>query len=298
MIDRLVDELRVLQNADGGWGALRDRQSNTEATSLATLALTRVPAARAHVERGLDWLRRHQDPDGSWPFTTTVPAASWTTPLAMLALSEQPRTSGEFDRGVRWLLEHRGRRPGFFASLLYRLMPNRMPVRLDPSLRGWAWTTNEFSWVEPTSYAILVLKKTALGRAGVSEAVREGEAMLYDRVCPDGGWNYGNSVVFGEALAPYPDTTALALIALQDRRGHAAEQAGYAALRRLVAEVNSGLTLAWSSISVRLRGDDAAPLVGRLRELHATRGFRGETRTTALALLAAGDGALAFKLDA
>jgi hypothetical protein len=40
--------------------------------------------------------------------------------------------------------------------------------------------------------------------------------MLIDRACPAGGWNAGNSVVFGVALDPQPDFTAMALLALRD----------------------------------------------------------------------------------
>ena len=38
-----------------------------------------------------------------------------------------------------------------------------------------------------------------------------------DRACPGGGWNAGNGVVYGTALAPHPDDTAIALLALRDR---------------------------------------------------------------------------------
>jgi hypothetical protein len=41
-----------------------------------------------------------------------------------------------------------------------------------------------------------------------------GVAMLLDRACPAGGWNAGNSEVFGVGLDPHPDFTAMALLAL------------------------------------------------------------------------------------
>ena len=41
--------------------------------------------------------------------------------------------------------------------------------------------------------------------------------MLADRCCLSGGWNYGNSNVLGKELSPYVPTTAVALLALQDR---------------------------------------------------------------------------------
>ena len=30
---------------------------------------------------------------------------------------------------------------------------------LDPYLSGWPWTAGAFSWVEPTSYSLIALKK-------------------------------------------------------------------------------------------------------------------------------------------
>ena len=296
MIPRLVSDLHSLQNSDGGWGAVARRQSTTEATSFATLALSRVPGESAAVNAGVAWLRKQQNADGGWPVTAAVPTGSWTTALAVLCLVEHKTAAGEVQRGVEWLMRHRGRRLGLLASLFYRVMPQRMPVRLDPSLRGWPWTMNEFSWVEPTSYALLALKKIALARDGVGEVVAEAEAMLYDRACPDGGWNYGNSTVYGEALAPFPETTAVALLALQDRRSDDRQRAGYAALHRMLRDARSGLALAWSILCLRVHGESVTALVRRLAEVHASRGFLGETRSTALALLATVEGPPAFRL--
>mgnify|MGYP003694641907 CR=1 FL=1 len=45
---------------------------------------------------------------------------------------------------------------------------------------------------------------------GVTRAPRPATAMLLDRACPQGGWNAGNSVVFGVDLDPHPDFTAMA----------------------------------------------------------------------------------------
>ena len=39
--------------------------------------------------------------------------------------------------------------------------------------------------------------------------------MLLGRMCPGGGWNAGNSVVYGVALAPHIDATSIALAGLR-----------------------------------------------------------------------------------
>ena len=54
--------------------------------------------------------------------------------------------------------------------------------------------------------------------------------LIYDRMCESGGWNYGNSQVLGETLWPYPDVTAIALIALRDRATSEANQKSLHAL--------------------------------------------------------------------
>ena len=66
--------------------------------------------------------------------------------------------------------------------------------------------------------------------------------MLIDRACPGGGWNAGNGVVYGTALAPHPDDTAIALLALSDRGQHPIVQSSIQYLERLAPT----LTAPWS----------------------------------------------------
>ena len=50
---------------------------------------------------------------------------------------------------------------------------------------------------------------------------QEGLRMLMDRQLPHGGWNYGNTIVYGQELHPFIDTTGIALTALA---GHVAKE--------------------------------------------------------------------------
>ena len=96
--------------------------------------------------------------------------------------------------------------------------------RQDNRLQGWSWIDGTFSWAEPTAWAVFGLKKCrALGIVpkGASTRIRDGESLLQDRVCAGGGWNYGNSNVFNKNLPAYIPTTAVALLALQDRQDEA-----------------------------------------------------------------------------
>ena len=290
--------LQTTQNADGGWGAVPDRQSNTEATALALLALASCPEAKAgHIERGLQWLIDLQNADGSWPLHRNTSYGSWTTALATLALVSFDDQRARAIRGARWLLGHRGRGLGWLASLAYRLVPDKMAVQLDPDLRAWSWTTDGFSWVEPTAYALIALKRLNADVGGsAGPHIREAERLLYDRMCSGGGWNHGNSNAYGVAIPPYPETTALALIALQDREAEAPNRASLGRLVAMLAEAESGLSLSLAILCFSVRGQDVGVWQRRLSRCYARSGFLEETRVVALALLALSERISPFRL--
>ena len=89
------------------------------------------------------------------------------------------------------------------------------------TFEGGNGTPDTANWVEPTSYALMFLKKflrsvgqqvpQAGGRETFKPIIAEAESLLYQRMCKEGGWNYGNARVLGEELRPYPLTTAIAL---------------------------------------------------------------------------------------
>ncbi len=295
MLEEGIRSLLNSQNPDGGWGSVNGRRSNTEATSLAVTALETIkreelsPAAR----RGMNWLKDHQNSDGSWPFNDSVKIPSWSTALAMLALIPTPEHHAIVIHAAHWVLLQEGRRFGWLIKLLTALSLRKRSVDLNEELVGWPWMPDTFSWVEPTSYFLIALKKLRvdLVETKVTERIRQAELMIYDRMCVDGGWNYGNSVVFGGKLWPYPDVTALALIALQDHREREANVKSFSALEQMLTRVDSGLTLAWSIICLSLYGRPVDMLRQKLAAKYVESRFLGETKSIALALLALGEGA-------
>ena len=80
------------QNPDGGWGSAKGKRSNTEATSLAVMALESLEqdSKAAHIRNGITWLTQRQSADGSWPLNDNAKTSSWSTALAMLALGLWP----------------------------------------------------------------------------------------------------------------------------------------------------------------------------------------------------------------
>ena len=87
----------------------------------------------------------------------------------------------------------------------------------------------------------------------IAARVDEAERMLADRACAGGGWNYGNAHVFDKDLRPHGPTTALALLALQDRRDLPCVQAGSAFLTAHADRERSGLALALTLICLESR---------------------------------------------
>jgi hypothetical protein len=69
--------------------------------------------------------------------------------------------------------------------------------------------------------------------------------MLLDRVCVAGGWNSGNSVVYGESLRPHVEATAIALLALQDEHGSAVIDKRLQWLKLSAANIGAVSSLAW-----------------------------------------------------
>jgi Prenyltransferase and squalene oxidase repeat len=296
----LTAALVAAQDADGGWGAEPGKRSNTEATALAILALGAASdaAATSALRRGLTWLADHQRPDGGWPLGVGQDQSTWPTPLAVLAVLSRSELRERAVGGLRWLVGHGGIDPGWLLRALYRLWPAALPVRMDPTLKGWSWNPDAFSWVEPTAYALLALKKgrAVLSGPDVDARIREGESMLYDRVCDGGGWNYGNTNVYGVNVPPYAEVTAIALLGLQDRREMPVYRSSIEAMRRMLAEMDSGFALSWAIACLAVHGQDTAAERRRLAASYARTGFLGSTRTLAVALIASGSPERVFGL--
>jgi len=300
MLQEAVKILLTSQNPDGGWGAFASKRSATEITALALLALQAAHdnAEEPALRKGKEWLIKRQNADGSWPLNDSLKAPSWSTALAMIALSESGQFEERLVKAGSWALEQEGSKPGIFANLILALTFQKKAVQLNEDLIGWSWTPNSFSWVEPTSYFLLALKKTKrlLASKTLEDRIRQGELMIYDRMCDNGGWNYGNSTVYGDQLLPYPDTTAVALIALQNWRERKENQMSIRALAEMTKSTDSGLALSWSAICFSLYGQEDAELRKRLVERFAKTKFLGETKAIALGILAIGNGARLFRV--
>jgi hypothetical protein len=185
------------RNADGGWGYYPGKASRLEPTSWSLLALadgdpsvlTAWPA-----EGGL--LRERRDGDVNFAFHA----------LALITLIAR---RVEHAAGNQTLLSRLQQARGIALSPAEHNRQNN-------SLQGWSWIDGTFSWVEPTSWVLLALRRSAQAGLNVDASrVNDGEMELVERCCETGGWNYGNSNRMGKELRPYVPTTAVALLALR-----------------------------------------------------------------------------------
>src|SRR5262245_21045689 len=133
---------------------------------------------------------------------------------------------------------------------------------------GWSWVDGTFNWVEPTSWALLALKKCRardITIRDIDSRVHDGEAMLVDRMCAAGGWNYGDSATFGRDLPAYVPTTASALLALQDRGDEPFVQHSLDYLEQHAANHPSSRALALSALALQHHGRAAVAVEDQLR---------------------------------
>jgi uncharacterized protein (DUF362 family) len=197
---------RLLQHAhsDGGWGYAPGQAAQLEPTCLALLALHDIERFATQTAAARALLARSARADGSYRPITGRDEAIWPTALVLFvraALGDQP---ADLQQTVSFLLGLRGQVPE--ASEAGELHD------INLILTGWPWGEKNFSWVEPTSWACLALRR--LGH-GDHPRVQEGLRLLLDRAMDEGGINYGNRTILGKRTDPIPGPTALMLMALQ-----------------------------------------------------------------------------------
>ena len=216
---RLASTLRSSVNEDGGWGYFQGKTSRIEPTCWAALALMdggAAPEDDAIVAGALARITAWQRADG---LLSEVPAAPPNLAFNGLAAVVMHRAPVTRRAGVpRQALVAEALVAGILTAGAVRYERSELQ-RQNNQLIGWPWNDGTFSWVEPTSWCLLACKKAGPdSRARAAVRIAEAERMLADRCCLSGGWNYGNSNVLGKELFPYVPTTALALLALQNRR--------------------------------------------------------------------------------
>ena len=262
-----LESLAALAHADGGWGYAAGQAAHLEPTCLALLALSaEAERFRPALDAGRGWLEQCACGDGTYRLARGRPEAVWPTALVLFVQASLDYPAEEVDRTAAALLGRRGR-PAEQAG-------GDDVNDIDLELVGWPWAEDTFSWVEPTAWACVALRRAGQGD---HPRVREGQELLLDRALEPGGVNYGNRRIFGVSLEAIPGPTAVMLLALQGRPADPRVAAAVEFLRRQAEDGEDLEHLCWARLALDAYSDhpgiaESLPrLDARIRAAHAAR---------------------------
>jgi hypothetical protein len=226
------------QLPEAGWGYYANTpQAYPEPTCYSLLALAGTSFSPTRV---LNWLSGLVNTEGQL-YLPNDDSPNWATAHLIITLIRLNQLPEELSASIKWLLAWKSK----YVNTMEK-------IKLNGNLTGWPWISDTFSWVQPTSFAVLALK---LAGRQKHERVKEAETLLFDRMCRQGGWNFGNPVVLDRQLEPSPADTAIALFALQDLPEAAeAIERGLTFLEQVTPRSPSALSLALTILCMQLFG--------------------------------------------
>lgn len=253
-INRIIDEIWKRSLPEGGFASRKGGEYRLDATAWAIMALRMGGVEPQRLLAAMHRLGESQMKDGRLALSNEHPDVYWPTPLAIFAWHRNPEFTPGTLRAVSFLLKTTGTH--------FKRDPNS-PGGHDTSIRGWGWTEETHSWVEPTSLSIVALR---LAGHKDHERVSEGARLLLDRQLSRGGWNYGNTTVFGTELASMPESTGLALSALPGLTAKETVSHSIAMMKESVRSLKTPLSLGWAILGLSAWGErpsDANSLIDR-----------------------------------
>jgi hypothetical protein len=232
-----LNTIRDLHRPSGGFSYDQDENARPDSTAWAIIALSAFGRDEQSCEEGRTYLQKQQDPEGRLTIGPIYPKVSWPTPLAIIAWE----TSGQYQKekylAIQFLIN--------FSGHHFSKEDNSL-VGHDPSIKGWPWIADTHSWVIPTGLAII-----ALQIAGVThQRILEGQHMILDRQLTQGGWNYGNTSVFGKALLPLPECTGVALHALSHTTNTTLIEKSIDYLIKELPNLRTPISLGWALLGL------------------------------------------------
>jgi Prenyltransferase and squalene oxidase repeat len=279
------------QNGDGGWGFRPKSESRAEPTCWALQALgeSSTTKTQAAVTRGFQFLRTAQLSDGSWPSTPEEKSGCWVTSLCCWAMqTKQNSSAAAVAAGLRWICRDWPRDTTPWRRFLAKFSSQNELHPVNNSYRGWSWTPGTSSWVEPTSFGLIALERVPddLLPSEVKRRRELAAAMLYDRMCPGGGWNCGNPRVYGVPGDPLVGPTVWALIALRHQPKRPENGMSLDWLERDITHIQSPGSLALTKICLETYGRKWPANSPVLAELHGRNGFLESVQVVAWTYLA------------
>jgi hypothetical protein len=232
-----ISQLKERALVKGGFVSKPGDAYRPDATCWAILALSDDPLCQDLVEQGRARLAAGQLPDGRVCVSRDHSEAFWPTALAIFAWHQSPQYQKNQALAVQFLISCSGRHWPKKAD---------SPEVDDTNIIGWSWIANTYAWVEPTGLAMMALK---LAGHGTQARVQEGARLLLNRQLPHGGWNYGNTILFGQELRPMSLSTGIALNALKDTPRQSIQRS-LTYLESRVISLNTPRSLGWSLLGL------------------------------------------------
>ena len=272
-IDLCIKNIEARSLPDEGFCENPNGIHRPDSTAWAVLALAKDGENARLADSGRASLKTNQLDDGR----LVLPGerdAFWPTPIAVLAWHGSAQFDQQKDRALKFLLETKG---------IHWPKDLKSPLAHDSSIVGWPWVVGTHSFVEPTSLALLALEIT--GQSG-HPRFQEGIRMLLDRQLSRGGWNYGNTVVYGQELYPFPDTTGIALAAIAGHVSKDQVKGSIAYLQTQIDRCRTPLSLAWALFGLGAWGEFSDEGLIWIIETLKKQDKYGPYRTSLLAILA------------
>ncbi len=248
-------------------------RARPDAAAWAILALAAAGTDAELVEKGRDQLAAAQSDDGRVSIAREHQETYWPTSLAILAWQGAPEHRHPQEKAAQFLVE---------CSEVLTPETKKQIVGYDTTLRGWSWTADAFSWVEPTALAMIALR---VARYQNHPRIQDAVTLLMDRQLPEGGWNIGAPVIFGRPLRPMPENTGMALQSLCGLVLRKDVEKAISYSREQLASLHTPLALAWTILGLRAWGEQIEGQAGYFLDVVARQQKYGVYDTVSLGVL-------------
>ena len=273
LLKKLDEALSTRRLASGGYCEYTGGNYRPDSTAWAVLALCTLGDNDPAVSSARDCLQQDQHADGRISISRNHPDVIWPTSLALLAWLGSPFHDEARSLAARFLLSTSG---------IHAVKQPVSTLGHDSSLRGWPWVEQTHSWIEPTALTIIALRRSGFES---HPRIQEGVEMVINRQLPSGGWNYGNTLVFGQELQPMPDSTGLALEALANMCGREEVAASLTYLEMLLPNLRTPFSLSWSLLGLAAWGITPGGRVNLVHQCLKRQSLFGVYPTSSLSLL-------------
>jgi len=287
-LTRALRYLKSLQNENGFWPYLPNREGALEPSGWAAIACRDDQSCLSSFSKGL---LQNQNGDGGWSNDSARIDSDWSTALALLALRQagiRETSPGIFQKackkGEDWLLENRAEY--YTSGARFALLIWKGPEYSYP--QGWPWSKNTYGWVEPTAYVLLSFRQSEQAKKEeVAQVLEQAEDFLINLCCKDGGWNFGDQTPFGRLYPPDVQSSTLAILALQTRKDDFRVKQSLKWLSERVGSMESVSEMSWAMLALSSSGENCNELIQKLLARQADDGsFSSNVLTQSVACLA------------